>query len=213
MLKVFSLFIAVHFILKFSSESQAAFSVFVKNKETPLAQGESDDFYWYVKKIGSTFWVMAINKSSSESRTMELEARVMPSNYEIMLPDGSAETRMQIEGNKLQISLPEAGYTFAKLTAKTGFFNSEGEEVVSGQIGETVFPLRDPNAAFSMLAAFRTNGAAEELTGLYIGENAAPFIEGFRLEENTVYKLFSWDENLKPIDKTKYIVAEQEEKS
>ncbi len=194
-------------VLKFSSESRDAFSVFVKNKETPVARGESDDFYWYVKKIGTTFWLAAINKSSTEQKTLELAIDKIPLNYEITLPDGSAETDIRIEENKLQIHLPEAGYTFVKLKAKTGFFNSEGEEVLSGQIGETVFPLRDPNAAFSVLAAFRTNGDTEELTGLYIGENEVPFIEGFHLEENTVYKLFSWDDNMKPIDKTKYVVA------
>lgn len=200
-------------VLQFSSESGAAFSVFVNNKEAPIEKNMSDDFYWYVKKNGTSFWLAAMNKSSSVPKTLTLTIDGIPSNYEVMLPDGLEETRIQIEGNKLQISLPESGYTFAKISAKTGFINSKGESVFRGFVGETVFPLIDPNAALSILAAFRTNGAAEELTGLYIGENEAPFIEGFHLEENTVYKLFSWDENLQPIDKTKYIVAEQEEKS
>lgn len=198
-------------VLKFSRESRAAFSVFVKDKSAPIDKGDSDDFYWYVKKMGSTFWVMTINKSSGEARTMEQAVEGLEANYDIRLPDGSAETQVRVVGNRLQISLPEAGYTFAKLTAKTGFFNSEGEEIESGYVGETVLPLRNPDAAFSILAAFQKNKDAMQLMRVYISETDMPFTEGICLEENTVYKLYSWDENMKPINEAKYVVTEKEE--
>lgn len=199
-------------ILKFEKESRDAFSVFVKNKEAPITKGESDTSYWYVKKMDSTFWVMTINKSSTVSTTLEIPVDGMPQYYEVMLPDGSAETQIYAEGNTLYIPLAAGGYTFAKLrSAETGFVNSRGKIVTRGSIGDKVFPLWDANAAFSVWTVFQIYGDTEELTGFYTGENEASLAEGFCLEENTVYKLYSWDKNMKPIDKTKYIVADKEE--
>lgn len=201
-------------VLKFSTESRAAFSVFVKNKETPITKGETDAFYWCVKKIGPTFWVVAINKSSGESKTLDLTVDSMPNSCEIMLAEGSEETQIQAEGNVLHISLAAGGYTFAKIRpSRPGFINSLGEEACSGAIGETVFPLRDKNAALSVLAAFQKDGDTVKLTRLYMHENEAPFIEGIRLEEDTVYRLFSWDKNMNSINEVKYVIADKEEES